>query len=645
MKVIYSLTFILCFISSVSHSFGETTPSIEKILNAKPDSNKVKQLSDLCWNYRFRSADSALLFGEQALKLAREISFRKGIAQAYNDMAIIYMDKSNFRSAANYLDEAMKIREQLNDQPGIASLHNKLGIIDQKQGRLKDALQHQIEALKIYRKLGQDKWIGYSLNNIAIIHQNLGNLDNALKYHQEALTYRIRLKDSEGEATSYGNMANLCALMYDTAQALVYYEKAIKLSRQLNKEDMVAANLSNISNLYMGQKKYGKSLNLLKESLEIRERLGDPKGISSTLSRMGMAYTNTGQYREALDVLHRSLNIARKVSVVDEELSAMLALAKLKVLTNQPDSSFLLMKHYISLRDSVYETRIKQQILDVQTQYETDKLEQDLELVKKEKEYTEIKLSQRKTQILLLVFVLISITGAGIFLFYRHQQRQKSALIKERVKEQEAQINAVFQAQEEERRRIAKELHDGIGQTLGAIKMNYQILSEKMDKPELIPDFKKVQKMLDNAGAEVRSISHQMMPKELEQFGLIPAIEGMLNLHFENSPIKVNFEHSGFDVRVGAAIELVLFRVLQELVSNVIKHSGGNLLTVQLIRLNTHVMLNVSDNGIGFDVENNEKSGIGLLNIASRIDAIKGYLRYESSVGNGTTVTIRTPIS
>ncbi|HNW53232.1 MAG TPA: tetratricopeptide repeat protein, partial [Bacteroidales bacterium] len=197
MKVICVLSFFLCFLSSVSPSFGETATSVEKILKAKPDSNKVKQLSDLCWNYRFISSDSALLFGEQALKLAREINFRKGIAQAYNDMAIIYMDKSSFRSADNYLSEAMKIRQQLNDQPGIASLHNKLGIIDQKQGRLKDALQHQIEALKIYRKLGEDKWIGYSLNNIAIIHQNLGNLDNALKYHQEALRYRIKLKDSE----------------------------------------------------------------------------------------------------------------------------------------------------------------------------------------------------------------------------------------------------------------------------------------------------------------------------------------------------------------------------------------------------------------------------------------------------------------
>ena len=122
-------------------------------------------------------------------------------------------------------------------------------------------------------------------------------------------------------------------------------------------------------------------------------------------------------------------------------------------------------------------------------------------------------------------------------------------------------------------------------------------------------------------------------------------MEVMLTLHFENSPIKIDFEHSGFDVRIGAAVELALCRVLQELVSNVIKHSKASQLTVQLIRLNTHVMMNVSDNGIGFDVENNQKNGIGLLSIASRIDAIKGNLMYESIAGNGTTVTIRTPLS
>lgn len=645
MKATTLPSFIFYILFLLLPASGSANNRFQEILSAKADSNKVKSLSDLCWDYRFKSADSALIFGQQALQLAQQLNFAKGIAQAYNDMAIIYIDKANFRSATNYLNEAMKIRHQLKDSLGIAAIYNKLGIIAQKQGRLKDALQNQIDALKIYQNLKLDKYIGYSLNNIAIIHQNLGNNEKALEYHEKALEYRILLKDREGEATSYGNMANMYARMHDTIQAISYYEKAIALSRELKKDELISANLSNIGNIYMARKDFRRALDLFTESLHIKEKLGDSKGISSTLSRIGTVYTETRRYSDAAMALNRSLKLAQSLDVVEEELSALLGLAKLKALTRQTDSSFVLMRQYIALKDSVYDNRLKQQILDVQTQYETDKLEQDLKLVKKDKEVTEIKLQQRKTEIWLLIFVIISITGAGIFLFYRHQQRQKAAADAERIQEQEARINAVFQAQEEERRRIAKELHDGIGQTISAVKLNYQSLSQKIDQPDLMPDFKKVERMLDDAGAEVRSISHQMLPKELEQFGLVPAVEGMLSQNLGNAPLKYQFEHSGFTERIGNRIELAMFRILQELISNVLKHSQANLLTIQLVKLQSHVVLNVSDNGIGFDVECQEKSGIGLLNIASRIDAIQGHLHYESAPGRGTTVTIRTPIS
>ncbi len=644
MKVLNTFAFILFTFYFLNPASGETVTRIQEILNAKPDTNKVKSLSDLCWDYRFISADSALIFGEQALRLAKKINFTKGIAQAYNDMAIIFIDRANYRRASEYLDESMKIREQLYDLPGIASIYNKLGIIDQKQGRLKEALEHQISALKIYQKLGQDKWIGYCLNNIAIIHQNLGNLDKALEYHQKALEYRVKMKDELGEATSYGNMANLYSRMHDTISAIGYYEKALSLSRRLRNDELISGNLSNMANISLAQKDYKKAMKIYRESLEIRERLGDSKGISSTLSRIGTVYTETRQYKEAAKALNRSLSIAKNISVTEEELSALLGLAKLMALTNQLDSSFVLMKTYIASKDSVYDARIKQQILDVQSQYETDKLEQDLELVKKDKEFTEIRLVQRKTQIMLLIFVFISIIGAGIFLFYRHQARQKATANAERISEQELRMSAVFQAQEEERRRIAKELHDGVGQTISAIKMNYQSLAQKASENNLVIDFNKIGHMLDNAGKEVRSISHQMIPKELEQFGLVPAVEGMLNLNLEHSTVQYQFEHSGFEDRMGTHIELVLFRVLQELVSNVLKHSKASELNVQLVKLKSHVVLNVSDNGIGFDVEQKEKNGIGLLNIASRINGIKGHLHYESEPGSGTSVTIRTPI-
>jgi signal transduction histidine kinase len=247
--------------------------------------------------------------------------------------------------------------------------------------------------------------------------------------------------------------------------------------------------------------------------------------------------------------------------------------------------------------------------------------------------------------LLLLISVFISLAGAGIFLFYRHQQKQKAAATAERIREQEIRMNAVFEAQEEERRRIARELHDGVGQTITAIRMNYLSFATKVPDNEMTPGFKKIEEMLDNAGKEVRSISHQMIPRELEQFGLVPAIEGMLHLNLEHASIQYQFEHSGFNGRINPQTELVLFRILQELISNVIKHSEATTLNVQLVKLKSHVALTVSDNGVGFDVEQKEKNGIGLLNIASRVDGIKGHLHYESAPGEGTTVTIRIPIT
>lgn len=643
MRLLILYMLLLCVLWPFQGASGSFAGSITDVQDAKQDTLLVKAYSDLCWEYRFKSADSSLMFGNRALDLAKKLNYRQGIAQAYNDMAIIFIDKGNYHRATNYLDEAMRIRSVMNDQSGIASVHNKLGIIDQKQGRLKEALEHQLAALQIYEQQRSDRWIGYTYNNIAIIHQNLENVDKALEFHKKALEFRLKLNDRLGEATSYSNMANLYARKHDTIRAVSYYEKALDLARTLNNEELISGNLSNISNIYLARKEYPKALKYFEESLKIREKLGDSKGISSTLSRIGTLFSETGRYREALETLTRSLRMAREISVVEEEMSALLALAKLKALTNELSASFVLMNSYIRKKDSLYNARIKQQILDVQTQYETEQLEQDLELVRKEKENAEIKLQQRKTVLLMILFIVISIAGAAIFLFYRHLQRQKAAAAAEKIRENEARLNAVLEGQEEERRRIARELHDGLGQTLTAIKLNYQALAGKVNSEEQVQEFLKLESMLDSANAEVRSISHQMMPRELEQFGLIAAVEGSLKLVFDKTSVKYNFEHSGFNERIGSHSELVLFRVLQELLNNVIKHSGANMLNVQLLKLSSHVVLNVSDNGIGFDVDKHEKKGIGLLNIAGRIDGIKGHLHYESAPGKGTTVTIRIP--
>ncbi|RLD42654.1 MAG: hypothetical protein DRI89_06755, partial [Bacteroidetes bacterium] len=190
--------------------------SLEYRLSMVNDTAKIKMLCDLCWEYRVRSADSAILFGNRALQLAEEINYPKGKAQSYNDLGIVYISRGDFPQALDYFNQSMEIRMQLGDTAGMASLFNKIGIVHQKQGNLKLALENQLNALRIYEYLQQDLWIGYCLNNIAIVHQNIGNLDKSLDYHLRALGYRIKMNDVYGEGGSYGNIGNVYFKMGDT---------------------------------------------------------------------------------------------------------------------------------------------------------------------------------------------------------------------------------------------------------------------------------------------------------------------------------------------------------------------------------------------------------------------------------------------
>ena len=623
---------------------NQFTDSLEYRLSAVNDTTRVKMLCDLCWEYRFLSADSAIMFGNRALQLAGSINYPKGEAQSYNDLGIVYIGSGEFQQALDYFSKAMEIRKKLGDTAGMASLYNKMGIVHQKQGNLKLALENQINALKIYEQLQQDLWIGYCLNNIAIVHQNLGNLDKSLEYHFKALEYRKKMKDVYGEGGSYGNIANVYVKLGDTATALGYYEKGLSLLRQVQDDEAVSVQLSNMGNIYAARGENEKALEFLNEALQLREKLGDRKGISSALIKLGEVFINQEKYDKAARSLYKGLKIAKQISVVEEEMGAYITLAKMYALQQRLDSAFKYTNDYIATKDSVYERRLEQQIVDVQEKYETEKRQKEFELLKKEKELTEIGLKQRKTEIGLLILIIISLVGAGIFVFYRRRQMQKSALDAAAIRHAETQLKAVLEGQEQERRRIARELHDGVGQTLSGIKLNWEVVSDTFKGSQKTKQFERMSLMLDDAVTEVRSISHQMMPKELEQFGLVPTIRSILQFSFGNTGIQFNFEDTGMESRLPRAVELGLFRILQELIANILKHAEAINVNVQLVRRSRQIMMMVEDNGKGFDYDKLTGTGIGLMNIKSRVAAINGILNYETARGKGTIVIIRIPL-
>ena len=607
----------------------------------------VNQLCDSCWEYRFESPEKAKRFGEEALCMANEYGYNKGIAQSYNDLGILLIDEAKYVQAIEYFEHALKIREKLHDSAGMAALFNKMGIVYQKQGKLGESLSKQLLALAIYESTNNRAYQAICINNIAIIHQNLGDLEQSLDYHQQALNLRVELADNKGEGTSYLNMANVFLKLSDTVSAIDYYDKALSIFQHFNDDEAYSAALNNLGKVYLAQKQYAIALPYLEKAMNLRLKAEDKKALSSTYAKLGEAYLGINKMVLSKEMLIESLALANEVGVVEEEMETVGLLADLYSKTDRYDSAYFYGKAYRALRDSVYTHRLDQQIVEVQARYDTQRQKSENELLVRMNQLYESQLTQRKTEIWLLIFVLISFTGAGIFFYYRYRQRQRDLHTQALLKLNEKRMQAVIDAQESERRRIARDLHDGVGQKLSGIRLQWESMKMQVENPVREERFVFMSKLLDETVQEVRNISHQMMPKELEQFGLIPAIEQTLLKSFEFSDLVYEFEHHGMEERVPQVIELALFRILQELISNIIKHSQATQVTIQLINNKRNLVMVVEDDGVGVaysPVKPSGKAGIGMMNVESRVEAIKGHLYIESENGKGMAITIRIPL-
>ena len=220
--------------------------------------------------------------------------------------------------------------------------------------------------------------------------------------------------------------------------------------------------------------------------------------------------------------------------------------------------------------------------------------------------------------------------------------------ITDQVRTEQAIMAAMIEGQEEERKRIAKELHDGLGQILAAINLNFKacepaIKSLENKEQEL---FSSTTLLLENAVKEIRNISKNLMPGALEDFGLAKALEKLCQDIANNGKLQLTFHQTGLEQRLDKPVEIGLYRMAQELITNIIKHAKATQADIQLIRHQHSVVFMTEDNGVGFQKSTEEiHEGLGLKNLATRVKALNGTLILDSSEGRGTSVTIEIPLN
>jgi signal transduction histidine kinase len=254
-------------------------------------------------------------------------------------------------------------------------------------------------------------------------------------------------------------------------------------------------------------------------------------------------------------------------------------------------------------------------------------------------------LSKQNWYLAILLSILI-LGGIASWLFFRNRQHQQKKKLQQTIMEQQdLATKAVLQAEENERQRIAADLHDGVGQMLTAVRLNLQGLQDRiqLNKEEDRLIYEKVLCMMDESSKEVRTVSHTIMPNALIKTGLGNAIKDFVE-KIENNQILIQLHTQGLNDKLETHIEIVVYRIVQECVKNVIKHSKANKLDISIIRDDDGLRVTVEDNGTGFNKsELEKKSGIGMKNIRARVEYLKGSLDVDTQPGKGTLVAFFIP--
>jgi signal transduction histidine kinase len=250
----------------------------------------------------------------------------------------------------------------------------------------------------------------------------------------------------------------------------------------------------------------------------------------------------------------------------------------------------------------------------------------------------------------LLFFTLLRISQLkNRNLIIKQSQDKQKQRIKELIKEKELEaINAMMEGQENERTRIARDLHDRLGGTLSIVKMHFKSVEESIEvlKEKNVKQYKEANNLLDEACNEVRKIAHDMTSGVLMKFGLLAALEALKETVEKADRLKLNLIDIGLEDRLSYAYEINIYRIIQELLTNTVKHANASEMNIQLFRKQQSLSIVVDDNGVGFNTEDKAiPKGIGLKNIESRVHKFNGEINIDSGKGAGTTITIDLPLN
>lgn len=541
-----------------------------------------------------------IAIADSGIALAKKIDADKEAGTLYQTAGAAYAEQGNVKAAANYFHKAIKYHQAAGYDKGVAMTTTNLGSLYYMGLQYQEALQWYKKAVQLQGVVQDSNSIAITLTAIGQVYYDLNKMDSAEEYTLNA--YKIMSQRPLMVNSLYENVLGLYDFAFgrndlvlashwlDIADSLAHSQKSeYRIARVLTCRGLIAEKKGNIP----------LAIQLITESLKGIEAEGNVLMMKGTYESLYKLYSNSGDYKNALD-MH----------------------VKYKVLS-----------------DSIYNTETAETVNDLNLKYET--AEKEKEIIAQQQELKEKENRLRTLYIAIGSSMIILLLLIGIIIQSKNVARQKQLAMKQ---EQDiALLKALVTGEEKERSRIARELHDGLGGILAAAQMHLSTLNT----PQISDQQKLTQsaQLVSSAAEETRRIAHNMLPETLLRLGLDEALKEYSRTITDSKLLEVEYESIGIKARLEASSELAIYRVIQELVNNIIKHAKASHALIQLHQHNNTLSITIEDNGHGFDTKASQKDGIGLANIKSRINFLNGSLNIKSDKEKGTSVYIEIQLS
>lgn len=535
--------------------------------------------------------------------------------------AIDYYEKGDFENAKAILNELKSRESDLTSSEKI-KVYTNLGNIYADQGENTSSLNSYLTALKLSQKTKSVVEQGKLLKNIGALHVSWKKFPEAVSYYNKALEIGVQNKDEKLLADCFNNLGTVYEQTEDLEKATESYLKALAFYEKKQSYLDMAMVYSNIAIVFKKQKQLDKSIAYNIKAMDYSQKGGDLWMSAAISNNIGNAYSEMNEFALAEKYCQEAVDLSKQIKALEITIIAYESLADLNERKGDFKEAFIYSKKMIEANNQFLNINQTAQFSELEVKFKTQ--EKELQNQKLKFEKAEIK---KQNVFNLIVSILVFSVVLIIVLAFVRLKRQRLL-----IKKQQEMNQAVIESEIKERFRIARDLHDSVGQMLSVVKMN---LSQN-------PENDAACALVDQTIVEVRQISHNLIPEALN-FGLERALEELVEKsQVEDSlTIQLQFAISKNDLKLSQEKELILFRIIQELIGNTLKHAKASRINIDLSLKDQIIFIDFIENGIGFDTNLIHKSnGLGWKNTFARLNLLNGKMTVNSQLNQGSTIKI-----